>query len=357
MSAQRHQDGSHNGSSIESRKRLAQSIDSLVDSFRDWMKERPEAVQNVAAICRQILNEIETGENSQACSESAGSSLHCNRVDVDLELIIERCRLKAEGARWAVERVRLIDNGADFHTEVRPTDHQVIQRARDLPNCFLWMNQPRDDIRRQRGDFLQAALCFDAMAETLDVLLATLESDDNERFLATVDLVAEAQSALRTIVSRVEDYPDSDQQQVYHWLRNRANSYQFYSSRYKLISDPADPRNAHDVIEKAGNIRSELPRTERISILKRNPLMIVQARLDRLHPDPAQCTVEQWDDVFDALDEALEAGISFDSPDLRQLLLPRFEDIPDMEVSEQTDAVLLEIERYVDNLPSERRSA
>ena len=43
-------------------------------------------------------------------------------LQTDLSAIEARCRLKAEGARWAVERQRLIKEGIPFRTAIDPRD-------------------------------------------------------------------------------------------------------------------------------------------------------------------------------------------------------------------------------------------
>lgn len=182
-------------------------------------------------------------------------------TDDDLSLMVERCRLKAEGTLWALEREERLRDGADFHEEIRPSDQEIIQRARQLPNCFLWMNQPRDDIWKKAGDFDIIADCFDALAESLAALDTSLDTGTPEQFLQAVNLTAEAQSALRTAVNRVDNYPDSDQQMAYHWLRNRASQDRFYIARYLKISDPADPDRAEGVMAEAQELQKSLAET------------------------------------------------------------------------------------------------
>lgn len=182
-------------------------------------------------------------------------------TDDDLSLMVERCRLKAEGTLWALEREERLRDGADFHEEIRPSDQEIIQRAKQLPNCFLWMNQPRDDIWKKAGDFDIIADCFDALAESLASLDTSLDTGTPEQFLQAVNLTAEAQSALRTAVNRVDNYPDSDQQMAYHWLRNRASQDRFYIARFLKISDPADPDRAEAVMAEAQELQKSLAET------------------------------------------------------------------------------------------------
>jgi hypothetical protein len=177
-------------------------------------------------------------------------------ADDDIPLIIKRCRLKAEGTRWAVERDELLRDGADFGEEIRPVDAEIIEQAKALPNCFLWMNQPRNDTWTRADDYLLVADCFDTLADTLEAMHAVMGGGNAEQFMEAVLLVAEAQSAVRCAVAQVETHADSDQQQTYHWLRNRASRDRFYISRFMRISDPADPEDCDDVSTRAQKLKA-----------------------------------------------------------------------------------------------------
>ena len=61
-------------------------------------------------------------------------------AESDLQLIEARCRLKAEGARWAAARQRSLRDGADYYTEIEPRDREIISKAKALEDCFMWMN-------------------------------------------------------------------------------------------------------------------------------------------------------------------------------------------------------------------------
>ena len=61
-------------------------------------------------------------------------------AESDLQVIEARCRLKAEGARWAAARQRSLQDGANFYTEIEPKDREIISKAKGLEDCFLWMN-------------------------------------------------------------------------------------------------------------------------------------------------------------------------------------------------------------------------
>jgi hypothetical protein len=278
-------------SSVEDRK-LLEAISTLVEEVSELTADRPRLAAAVHKIAGHLFERTapEVGSlppsNSDSAKATEGSAKlprlattgtpavhrpqlstatcenpkprYSDVTDDDLSLMVERCRLKAEGILWALEREERLRDGADFHEEIRPADHEIIQRAKQLPNCFLWMNQPRDDIWKQAGDFDLIADCFDALAESLAALDMSLDAGSPEQFLEAVNLTAEAQSGLRTAVSRVENYPDSDQQMAYHWLRNRASQDRFYIARFMKISDPAVPDNAEEIMTKALAIQNGL---------------------------------------------------------------------------------------------------
>jgi hypothetical protein len=282
---------SGSNSSVEDRK-LLEAISTLVEEVAELTADRPRLAAAVHTIAGHLFERTDpevgslppsNSDTAEATEESATlprlattgspvvhrpqlSAATCENpkprysdvTDDDLSLMVERCRLKAEGTLWALEREERLRDGADFHEEIRPADHEIIQRARQLPNCFLWMNQPRDDIWKQAGDFDVIADCFDALAESLAALDMSLDTGSPEQFLEAVNLTAEAQSGLRTSVSRVESYPDSDQQMAYHWLRNRASRDRFYIARFMKISDPAEPDNAEEIMTKALAIQNAL---------------------------------------------------------------------------------------------------
>ena len=73
---------------------------------------------------------------------STAGPLRPEVTDSDLPLVEARCRAKAEGARWAAKRRLRLAEGADYEIEIEPLDREIIERAKRLPECFLWMNHP-----------------------------------------------------------------------------------------------------------------------------------------------------------------------------------------------------------------------
>jgi hypothetical protein len=240
-------------------------------------------------------------------------------ADDDLPLIIKRCRLKAEGTRWAVERDELLRDGADFAEEIRPVDAEIIEQAKALPNCFLWMNQPRNDTWTRADDYLLVADCFDTLADTLEAMHAAMGSGNAEQFMEAVLLVAEAQSAVRCAVAQVETHADSDQQQTYHWLRNRASRDRFYISRFMRISDPADPEDCDSVSGRAQKLKAAVENTPEGDQAGSQTLRV---RVKLLSGILSSEESDNWDEVIEVLEGICGEDYQAILPELCQLLLP-----------------------------------
>ena len=110
-------------------------------------------------------------------------------ADADLQLIESRCRLKAEGARWAATRQRQMREGADFRTEIEPKDREFIDKAKALPDCFLWMSHSSGPCPADLELWEDVAGCFDAAADALPWCGKSFGIDDNHPvFEKTLDL-------------------------------------------------------------------------------------------------------------------------------------------------------------------------
>lgn len=261
-------------------------------------------------------------------------------VDDELPLIIDRCRLKAEGARWAVEREERLHDGADFASEVRPEDQTIIEQARALPNCFLWMNQPREDAWSNADDYLLVADCFDTLADCLTTLLTAIEESETDQFSEAIQLVAEAQSAVRCAVEVVESHADSDQQLTYHWLRNRASEDRFYISQFMKISDRADPEQCDEVSQRADDLQTRILKDRETKTRQTQLLGQLESQLDQLNNLPQSTHVTAWNQLLDAFDAAVRSGLNSTGADTVKLLLPYADSFPDVEFSDDFLALL-----------------
>jgi hypothetical protein len=296
-------------------------------TISDWLSgERENEPQQSASRVTQPPQSISYTPATPANIDS-NRPRHSDVSDNDLTLIAERCRLKAEGVRWAVERDELLRDGADFSFDVRPGDQDIIGRARELPNCFLWMNQPRSDIWSRSENYLLLADCFETLAECVEAILVTSGLEDRTHFMAAVEMMAEAQSALRTAVSRVESHPDSDQQMIYYWLRNRANQDRFYISRFMKISDPADPGRNDDVHDRAFELLEAIIPEQHLATQIERGMAKARHHVERIASAEDVSDEYDWSRAAESIEAVIECGIACDNDELVELVSPYAEQL------------------------------
>jgi hypothetical protein len=250
--------------------------------------------------------------------------------EAELTLIEQRCRLKAKGARWAAERRRMINNGVDFRTEIDPKDREIIAQAKTIPECFLWMNHPSGPSPANLNMFDDLAACYDTMAETV-ILLRDIFPEAEvlpEVFNRAMDLAAEAQSALRAAVYRIDGPNDNDQNAVFHWLKRTASALQIFIQRFMRADDTANPTKSEELLERIQQCTKEVGRA-RIKAKERAKHMSTIRPLIKEVAELADSEKKShWLKIANAVDEAVNGGLAVTDSELRALLLPLVSNIP-----------------------------
>lgn len=266
----------------------------------------------------------------------------------DLALVEQRCRLKAEGARWAAERRRLFREGADYRVEIEPRDGELIARARELRGCFLWLNGPGAPEPESPEQFGLIANCFENLADALFLVRATdadEEAPPGDLELA-VDLLAEAQSAVRGAAS-VLDRVDSDQDAAFGWLRATTRERSIRVDRFMRVNDPADPAAWQEL---ASRIEEALGRGER---RRRAERLFAQVRQRASRLTSGGGTGAAWESLGETVGALLAAGTPPSNVALRQALLPLAEaDHGEGEIPEPLRRVFSEIDRFMAARPA-----
>ncbi len=269
-------------------------------------------------------------------------------TESDLQLIEARCRLKAEGARWAASRQRSLRDGADYYTEIEPRDREIISKAKALEDCFLWMSHSSAPIPADLRLWEDVAGCFEAAAMAVAVLRQVNENGETYRgFLEkAIDLTAEAQSALRMAVEMVDAKPDSDQNRIFHWLRQTASEEQISIARFMRLDDPADPARWNDLQERIGQLDSEIEEIRQRG--KQRVKLLKKAQYHAQVIGDGRGTEADWKKVIDAVSTLVDEGMPPSNTDLRNMLVPIVDDIPEAdELPEGFRRVLGEVDRYL----------
>jgi len=280
--------------------------------------------------------------------------------DADLANIEARCRMKAEGARWAATRQQQLAGGVDFETEIQPLDREIIAKAKRLPDCFLWMNHSSGPSPPDLGSLEDLAGSFDTLAEALALVRLLKEETKGEapEFEPALTLLAEAQSAVRVAVNQVGyGRPDNDQAQTYWWLRTTCHAERIYVPKYMRLSDEADPG---EWLSLAGRVQ-ELDRAvrQRRDNDKEHEAALNRIRyhVGRLRDGRATDTSHDWDVVIATVDQLVQHGTPPSNTDIRELLLPLIDRVPDVSLPPNFELVLREIDRFLSTRPAPEAEA
>ena len=261
-------------------------------------------------------------------------------------VVADRCRVKADACRLVAKR--LIDPASWDDAK----EDEIHQRAQALPDCHLWMlardpfvTTPRawEDLVGAYGVAGEAVLMMRDWEQSPPPLAARLAP----RVLA---LAAEAQSVLLYAVADVRDVRvDFDQIQIFARIRSTARDRQVFIQKFLKREDRADPASWPDVSKRIAEVWSQFKaygerdkqRTKGLNNLK------FKFKVLKEKPDAAE-----WARALELVDELVNLGIHPSNAELRELILPVFEDIPeDPRPPANVELVLREVERYLETRP------
>jgi hypothetical protein len=263
-----------------------------------------------------------------------------------------RLRLKAESCRWAVERRAAESGTTEGAAARRQRTEELVRRAQALGGVPLWMLS-RDIELPTDGDMGDIAAAFDNLAHSLEIAAALEETewDESETRESTLTLVAEAQSALRSVL-RAHELPfDGDQEETFRWLQERTSTLRVYVQRHMRLDDPADPttwdeRGRRFAAFEDGLRTARERRAAKLQLRRRLEYHAKRIR-NTLRDDGAEeLCVDDWRRVFATVGELLELGLRASDPGLREVLAPLVEARPlELEAPASWQRVVDEIDR------------
>ena len=324
------------GQDPEFRAALASVLNGLLDT-RQAPKDDAVQVEEVSPSFEndeQLQTESDNDEVVMAAEPIAASSAITptirrpprEPVQSDLSAVEARCRLKAEGARWAAERQRQIHEGIPFSTAIGPHDRELIDRAKKS-GCFLWMNSPKQPRPDDIGLFDVLASCFEIAAEAAALLReCAFDMKAEDLFRQCLDVAAETQSALRSAVMAVGAPTDTEQQSLYEWLRKTAAERNVYIERHLRSDDPADPYGWADIQSRIQAVREAC----RESFARQRQRT---DRLKRIHYHTQRVTSgngtdHDWQTIAQVANEMVNDGVPPSNREIRDALLPVIDFLP-----------------------------
>jgi len=259
---------------------------------------------------------------------------------------VARCKLKAEATRWFIKRQQLLREGAPI-SEIDEQQADIIRQAKELPDCFLWVIHGGALSPTNLAQFGNLAGCYDTVATAMSLAKEVAAESSNVLFERCLNLVAEAQSGLRTSIDAVNGPTDPDQKSVYDWLRQKASQKQIYIPRYMRGEDRADPARWESVLARLTSLENDLKQHRKRDLSKKKQLQKLRYELKVIVGQP-EGAEEHWRTVAATVDALVQDGLPPSHLELRELLLPVFESIPDMDnLPAGFQRALAEIERYL----------
>lgn len=274
--------------------------------------------------------------------------------DNELDLIEKRCLIKAEAVRWMVETAGAPSSG-EAGGPLEKARHDFIERAKVVPDCFLWMINVRLSSQDTASPWCRLAECYANLAAAAALFQRILPHlEEQPSFLeSAVKLVAEAQSAVRVATAEVKDgEADPDQERCFRWLRRVTSEERIFVERFMRRTDSASP---HDWEELRGRIKEAGAAFGReMNLDKQSSILLNKARyhVKKIMRHPDGDTGHDWQTIMEVVEKVLEQGFAPSNVILRDLLLPVIDDLPDTEMENSGFALVLrEIDRYLSTVP------
>jgi hypothetical protein len=262
----------------------------------------------------------------------------------DWRPLATRGRAKAEATRWAAERQRRIHEWNQSTDEDALSDSAIVGWAESLIDAFYWASTDDPSGTHDITLLEHVGGCFETVAEGL--LLLQDVQDRRGGPDQALPLLAEAQSALRRSLRRLKAEEDPDQAEVYERVRDAAARHRLFLKRFMRSDDLADPSGWPGLLARIETQVGSRPHSE-----------LQTALLERLRtlcsPTGGERTDGSWQSIFIVLEELIGEGTPPSSREVRELLLPLLDDLPQLEdMPPGSRLVLREIDRFLATRPT-----
>ena len=246
----------------------------------------------------------------------------------DIDDVIRRCRLKAEAARYVAERACTAE--ADL-AGPSPRRAELLSAAATMQPCYLWMlnhSYTFADAPDLAGPLAES---YQALAEVLEVVkIFQANQPTNVGLRDVLELLAEAQSAMRAAFLRLGQDRDDDQVTVYNFVRDMTKHHRVYIARYMRAEDQADPNRWQERLDRAHALRERLEQRVGQERALRKKFDNLRYKLSRGITDE-RIPADEWPQIAQLVDEVISLGLPPSNVELREALLPVIDQLPHLD--------------------------
>lgn len=267
---------------------------------------------------------------NEGWSASPSAPIAAPQPQFDIALIAERCAIKAEGCEWAARYRDVWENEPNDTALRKATYENIVNRARALPNCYVWALNPKVIVPgfARMTQYAQAFRNLAAAAE----LAYSIKRDGphgGEWLQESYMLLAEAQSAIRAALDVDGLYADNDQEEAFRWLRQRTGEDRILVPRYMKLEDPADLADAENLAVRISDLRERLTVVRQQGSQKRSMLSKAKYHARLLRENQSHDPMIDWRKMVDAIDGAVNLGIPPSDIEVRDIIAPLVDQVPE----------------------------
>ncbi len=276
----------------------------------------------------------------------------------DILQLEKRLMLKIEASRWALERDQLLKSSVNFQDEIEPRDHVLLARARELTNCYLWMNNPEtapsietEAYQMLADAYSAAACCVGFMRELVNLVDRSPKSEILSRILRdALYITATAQSALRRVTYDVSGREDQDQIRIHRWLTYLTKRYCIYVNRHMKKDSLAPKDRIYVIPEYIGRLRKEVEKLGQRQKILTSGFRRIQYHVTRIQEQGGG--EHDWMKIINTVDELVDAGIPANDNRFEELLkgiLPTLAKAPSYKEHPFFINILMELDYWREN--------
>jgi hypothetical protein len=308
----------------------------------------PETTRVEAPPAKEPLRELTLGRSRSSpvpVLPPAGATARPLLRDAQLPGIEARCRLKAEGARWAAARQRRLREGSEFAAEISPNDPEIAHWADQLVESFFWVGVNNGTGPADIAFLDDLGGCFEAVAGALRLVVES-GTGQKARLEQSLPLLAEAQSSLRAATQLLRRPDEPEQTEVFEWLKATAARRQVYIRRYMRASDLADVSRWRDLLDRIEEADARCRKSRGPTPQQTTALGVIRSHLEPIAQGVG--TEQHWRQVMEAVDALVKSGVPPSNREIRELLLPVVDALPEQDdLPDGFRLVLREIDRFL----------
>lgn len=262
-------------------------------------------------------------------------------------VILQRLALKHEAARLALEHIEK-DAAGEFQPPWKQLFAGLIDKARKQPNCYLWMCH-RMHANKEAAAWRALLNCLQAMQRALNLVQTLLKDSAHEEKLAVaLAMLAEAKSVLFIIAQEGFGVSDADAYDTHEFICDTGYDRRVFVQRHMTADDAADPAQVPALLDRIAEM--EYAVNQEKETLARRKQLLNQARYEiKKACDVPEEGASHWSKVMETVSALLDAGVPPSNVELRGLLLPVLDQLPDEEHVPSNEAfrrVLREIDAH-----------